>query len=111
MSLWYILDGYNIVKQVPALNLKKLRGGRESLVSLIEIYRPQGSMKNAVTIVFDGQEGISHQGKSSFVKVVFSQNESADEKIKNLIAACKRKKETIVVTDDRALQFSVRGLG
>ncbi len=111
MSLWYILDGYNIVKQVPALNLKELQGGRESLVRLIEIYKPQGSRNNSVTIVFDGQEGISHPGKPSSVKVIFSNAESADDKIKSLVAACKRKKETIVVTDDRELQFSVRALG
>lgn len=108
MSLQYILDGYNIIKQIPPLKLKRLREGRESLVSLIEIYRPQGSIKNSVTIVFDGQSGIIGYPNPSSVRVLFSSDESADDKIKRLVSESNRKKETIVVTDDRELQFSIR---
>ncbi|HOW35699.1 MAG TPA: NYN domain-containing protein [Candidatus Omnitrophota bacterium] len=111
MSLQYILDGYNIIKQIPPLKLKKLRDGRDSLVSLIEIYRPQGSIKNSVTIVFDGQSGIIGYPNPLAVKVLFSSDESADDKIKRIVSESNRKKETIVVTDDRELQFSVRLLG
>ena len=111
MSLCYLLDGYNIIKQTSRLALKGLKNGREGLVSLIDIYRPQGSRQNKVIIVFDGQPGMINEESSPTVKVVFSENESADDKIRSLVAASNRKREIVVVTDDKELKFSVRALG
>ena len=114
MSLSYVLDGYNIVKQIPALALKGLKNGRESLVSIIEIYHPQGSRQNKVTIVFDGKPGIVYgeiAPPSATVRVVFTEDESADDKIRRMITISNRKKQIVVVTDDKELRFSVRALG
>ena len=111
MSLCYILDGYNITNQMPSLALRHLKVGREGLLSLIEIYRPQGSIKNSVTVVFDGQPGILGDVQSSCVKAIFTREESADDKIRSLVAEAKNKKRIIVVTDDKELKFSVRALG
>ncbi|GEM_PF-361836 len=111
MSLFYILDGYNLTKQLPSLLLKDLRGTREALVRLIERYQPQGSRHNAVTVVFDGQAGVCHLPEPSYVKVIFSQSESADEKIRELVRGSAHKRRVVVVTDDKELQFSIRVLG
>ena len=54
MSLHYLLDGYNILKQIPALNDLPLEDGRRGLLRWIETQRPQGSVNNTLTVVFDG---------------------------------------------------------
>ena len=111
MSLHYLLDGYNVTKQIPALARQGLKNERDSLISLVETRRPQGSLNNKVTIVFDGRPGIIHAQKNSHVKIVFSQNESGDEKIRRIVKDAVYKKRIIVVTDDKELGFSVRAHG
>ena len=111
MSVQYLLDGYNILNQIPALTPKKLEDKRHSLIQLIELYRPQGSPKNAVTIVFDGKGGIWGGATSSSVKVIFTTDETADEKIKSIVTQAKNKKQIVVVTNDRDIKYYVRALG
>ncbi len=112
MALHYILDGYNIIKQIPAYSFKGLKEGRDSLVSLIEMYRPQGSDKNLVTIVFDGQADVFYPQKPNpHCQVVFSTHQSADDKIRQIVDKSKSKSQMIVVTDDKELRFSVRAIG
>lgn len=108
MSLHYLLDGYNIIKQIPELAPKKLEDGRRALVRAIEVHQPQGSSQNSVTIVFDGQPGIFGAVNTSIVRVIFSEGESADDKIKNLVEQSHSKKNMVVVTDDRDIKFAVR---
>ncbi len=52
-------------------------------------------------------------GPASFstVKVIFTSGESADEKIKEIVSQAQNKKQIVVVTDDRAIQYYVRSLG
>ena len=112
MALHYILDGYNISKQIPSFSFKGLKDGRDSLVRLIETYRPQGSRKNFVTVVFDGQADVFHpQKQNPYCQVIFSTHQSADDKIRQIVEKSKGKTQTIVVTDDKELRFSVRALG
>lgn len=111
MSLHYLLDGYNIIHQIPSLVAKKLEGGREGLIRFIDNYRPQGSRKNSVTVVFDGQAGVISPQVQRSIKVVFSQDESADDKIRSIVAKSLQKKNIVVVSDDKELRFSVRALG
>ena len=72
MSLHYIVDGYNVIKQVTFLTGKKLRTGREGLVKFIEQYKPQGSKHNEVTIVFDGKADVTSPEMKTQFKIVFS---------------------------------------
>ena len=111
MSLHYLLDGYNIVNKIPGLGQKSLNDQRQSLVKFIDVKRPQGSIKNAVTIVFDGKLGIIGQATSSCAKVIFTKNRSADDEIIRLVGEAKYPKEMVVVSDDRNIQFSVRRMG
>lgn len=96
---------------MPELIHRQVDQQRQVLIHLIEIRRPQGSLNNKVTIVFDGTAGIYSQPESSVVRVVFSQQESADERIKKSVCAVSQRKNFIVVTDDRSLQYAVRALG
>ena len=111
MSLHYVLDGYNIINLIPDLTTLSLEDRRERLCRLIESQRPQGSLKNKVTIVYDGRSGFSSSSQSSSVKTIFSSRESADETIKKLVADAEHKKNIVVVTNDREIQYFVRALG
>lgn len=111
MSLHYILDGYNIIKQIPALKLKSLKSTRDILIQFIEKYKPQGSPSNKITVVFDGDKNVLPYAQQSSFNVFFSRGESADDKIRKLVGQDKNPKNVVVVTDDRELKFLVRSLG
>ena len=123
MSLHFIIDGYNLIKQTPVLDKINLNDSREALVRFLKIHRPQGN--NPVTIVFDGstrftvnpEHGRRIDGKEggfyspqpaspagSPARVIFSQNQSADDKIKRLVENSNNPKNIVVVTNDREIR-------
>ena len=111
MALHFILDGYNVIKQTALFADKKLEDGRNALLKLIESQKPQGSIKNKVTVVFDGQPGFVGDTGKFFADVIFSCNETADDKIKHLVHEQKNRKSIVVVTNDRGIRYYVRSLG
>ena len=111
MALHYIIDGYNVIYQAKRFTGKKLIDSRDGLIKFIEKYKPQGSLNNRVTVVFDGRPGIVNQRVSSLVKVIFSENESADDKIKKLVDFSKNPGLIVVVTNDRDIICYCRLLG
>ena len=111
MSLHYIIDGYNIIKQVSFLTGKKLRAGREGLVWFIETYRPQGKICNEVTIVFDGKAEISSPNMKTDIRIIFSKGETADNKIKKMVEGSKNPRDFVVVSDDKEIMFYCRSVG
>lgn len=111
MSLHFLIDGYNLIKRNPALASKSLEDGRQAFITLIERNRPQGSLSNQVTVVFDGKPGMYGSPVSREIRVVFTEYESADDLIKRRVEESKNKKNIVVVTDDRALLLYVRGCG
>jgi len=64
-----------------------------------------------VTVVFDGQAGLWSPPSHSPVKVIFTVDETADERIKNIVTQTKNKKQMVVVTNDRNIRYYVRALG
>jgi predicted RNA-binding protein with PIN domain len=115
MSVHYIIDGYNVLKQLPDLEGRPLKDGRDGLIRYFEIYRPQGSIKNKVTIVFDGKSEVNlptqRKLKKTNIEIIFSQDETADNKIKKLVHRIPNPKQVIVVTDDRGLKETVKIYG
>lgn len=95
----------------PALNLPKLEDQRRYLIRFIEQHAPQGNSSNHVTIVFDGNLEVFGGMTSSAAKIIFSQGESADDKIKKIVAQIQNTKNIVVVSDDRDIQYAVRALG
>lgn len=81
------------------------------LVRDIESGRPQGSANNKVTLVFDGRQGRAQPIQSTVVDVIFTQDETADDRIIRMVQQSRNSKNYIVVTDDRGIQFSVRAAG
>ncbi|MDD5044155.1 MAG: NYN domain-containing protein [Candidatus Omnitrophica bacterium] len=112
MSLHYIIDGYNIIKHPKFVrHPKKLEEGRNALVRLIADKKLCGSPKNKATIVFDGANDVFAPRLAGPCEIIFTKNESADEKIKKLVAAEKNPRQVVVVSDDKEIIFFIRSLG
>lgn len=116
MSLEYVIDGYNVINH-PAFSRyssKKIHDKRKALVNLIKTSRLTGSLNNKIIVVFDGYP--SSQGDdclktdSEPVCVIFSRDESADDKIKRIVESCPNPKIVIVVSDDKQIQLIVKAL-
>ena len=110
MSLHYILDGYNILKQIPAFNDLPLEDGRRALIRWIETARPQGSANNALTVVFDGNPDFFGATPGGATRVIFS-NGSADDKIKLMVEEDADPRQCVVVSDDKDIVLYARALG
>ena len=113
MSLFYIIDGYNIIKQVPFFLGKPLKDGRDGLIRFLETNRRIlcGNPHNSITVVFDGKADTISPKYESSIEVIFSKGESADDKIKKMVEYSKNPKVIVVVTDDKEIRFFVRALG
>ncbi len=111
MSLHFVLDGYNLIKQDTHWGLLRLEAGRLALVKHIETKSLQGSRSNSVTVVFDGQIGGCQECHLSGIKVVYTSGETADDWIKHFVEDSPTPKNIVVVTDDRDIRHFVRALG
>lgn len=108
MSLHYIIDGYNLMKQFTNITGKRISGSREEFIKLLLFFRPFGSLHNQVTVVFDGYSDTYPANLGSNINVIFSNQESADEKIVKMVSSCKNSKCIIVVTDDKQIKLLVK---
>lgn len=111
MSLHFILDGYNLIKQDAYLAVLRLEAGRLALLKQIETKSLQGSSSNPVTVVFDGQLGGVKEQYSSGIALVYTSGETADDWIKRFVEDSSTPKNIVVVTDDREIRHFVRSLG
>ena len=116
MSLHYILDGYNIIKNSKLSFPDKLEDQRTALINFIKENKPCGSMNNKITVVFDAKKaGLGFLNQEVFdksnIRIIFASQESADEKIKNLVESSKNPKNIIVVSDDKGIKFFIKSCG
>lgn len=111
MSLLYVIDGYNVIKRSGLFKNKPLREARTHFFSYIDRYRPQGSLRNRLVVVFDSKAEIFGYREDHDFEVIFTSGESADEKIKSIVNASADRKNIVVVTDDKDLARAVRGYG
>lgn len=101
----YIIDGYNVIKKLPELDMKRLKDGRERLYSIIVTRKLHKNHKNRVIIVYDGKPDIrSKILKHENVEVIYSHDETADDLIKRLIKNSKNPHDIMLITDDRELK-------
>ena len=89
---------------MPQLAELKLEDGRDRLIRFIDEHRPHGSLRNSITVVFDGSEAVCSWPVFGEVKVLFSKGETADDLIKHLIEGASDPHAVILVSDDRDLQ-------
>ena len=102
----YILDGNNLIGKIPELfNIQKKdpQSSRVKLAYMIDNYF--SSRKEKVSLHFDGFS--KDVIKINNAKIIYSDNKSADEKIKIQIEKSKNTRQLIVVTSDNNLaQFA-----
>lgn len=112
----FVLDGYNILMRLPELFKRSsvsFEASREGLVNFLSRYRPQGSVKNRVTVVFDGYAALKLNWgrlRQEGVEIIFSEEASADDRIVSFLKQGSHPKEIVVVTDDRELSLRVQDL-
>jgi len=114
MSLHFLIDGYNVIKQIDCLNdIGTLNNARISLIEIIQARRLTGSKNNRVTIVFDGKENyyLYPPKDKQRIKIIFSRQESADDVIKRIVGECDNPKQIVVVTNDKSIVYFTRSLG
>ncbi len=84
---------------------------RARLVAWLSVSAPQGSARNEVTVVFDGQSGFWGDASRADVKVIFTSGESADDYIKQTVEDAVDKKRYVVVSDDKDIMLYARASG
>ncbi|HID30947.1 MAG TPA: hypothetical protein EYP19_13235 [Desulfobacterales bacterium] len=104
MSIHIVIDGYNLIRQSPALSIiehRSLEEGREALLKCLAAYKRV--KHHQVTVVFDGAYADMHMDRRTRctgINVVFSRpGQLADSVIKGLVA--RDQERAIVVTSDR----------
>lgn len=102
----YIIDGNNLIGKIASLmslQKKDKQASREKLVYILDRYFI--SKKANVSLHLDGHP--AGRVSSSKMKLVYSENLTADEKIKKQISQSKSPRNIIVVTSDSNLaQFA-----
>lgn len=118
----YFVDGYNVIRNSEWLSQGALREQRDRLLRFIEEKRPHG--RNSVTVVFDGRSDVSSPPHAGEAQVLFSVGRDADDRasrkcrggtaddvIKQRVDDLSNPRAAVIVTDDRAIQKWVRGVG
>jgi predicted RNA-binding protein with PIN domain len=107
----YIIDGYNVINSSDKFSASSLKERRKRLIEFIQSYRPHGSFRNSVTVVFDSKSKNPYESygynKShvSEIEIIFSDGVlSADDIIAELVDESKNPYEITVVTNDKGLR-------
>ncbi len=108
MSLHLIVDGYNLIRQSPALRVieaRDLEAGRAALLQRLAAYR-RTRPQHKITVVFDGwQAGGPTESRDRYqgMGIIYSRRgERADEVIKRLLT--QERGRAVVVSSDRELR-------
>jgi len=88
-----------------------LEDGRRGLLRWIADSRPQGSVNNQVTVVFDGHPDHFNALPVGEIKVIFSDGCSADDTIKRMVEDDGDPKNCVVVSNDKDIFIYARSLG
>lgn len=112
MSLYLIIDGYNVINKIPYLvtaqNLS-IESARDKLFKTFQRYCDFNSVEGL--IVYDGNQG-SRTIEDGNPAVIFAKkNECADTIIESLIYNMDNRQDARVVTDDRVISNLVTGMG
>ncbi len=105
--LHYIIDGNNLIgkiKHFSNIQKKDKQAVREKLALFVDRYFI--SKKAKVTLHFDGFENLPI--KTQRIKIIYSENKTADQKIKNQIEDSKSPKQIVVVSSDNNIKEFAR---
>lgn len=111
-SMEYIIDGYNLIKCSYLKKFENFSGehARQVLFQILtKYYGKHPSVK--ITVVFDGIANLSGTIWPRGVQLIFSDNISADEKIRDILKTKKTDQPVVVVSDDKEVRMTARILG
>ena len=112
MSLYLIIDGYNVIHKIPYLvNAQNLsiESARDKLFKTFQKYCDFNSIEGL--IVYDGNQD-SRTIEDGNPAVIFAKaGECADTIIESLIYNMDKKEDARVITDDRLIANMVTGMG
>jgi len=98
----YLIDGNNLIGKIKtlfALQQKEKQAAREKLIFLLDKYFKQ--QKNKGIVYYDGFQSTAIA--SDYVRIKYSQNQTADDIIREDISRAKNRINLIVITSDSAL--------
>ena len=102
----YILDAYNVIHKIPALESlldQNLRSARDALIALSSRLLLRRADLAQIILVFDGKSAYRDlpQHAPAKIKIVFSETpETADEKIVEILEGLSGERDKCVVSDD-----------
>ncbi|NPA48604.1 MAG: NYN domain-containing protein, partial [Thermodesulfobacteria bacterium] len=113
MAIHLLIDGYNLLHQIPELSFlmqESPEEARKALLSKLQTY--QRLRRHKITVVFDAWNDPEPRRKVTIkgVQVVFTaQGETADDFLKR--EAIKEKERAVVVSSDREIRSYVETYG
>jgi len=121
MKKWLIIDGYNLIYQLPRglpLLPEDMAGKRQFLLQMLD--EMAGELAERVTVVFDGAQGAASERianseaapESSLVEIRFSPaDKTADTVIEQLVCGAEHPEDIAVVTSDRPESDNITAAG
>ncbi len=105
-----LIDGYNVIRRTPALanaERKSLENGRSAL--LLQLRARYATAPFNITVVFDGSGLTETKEQQGCLQVIYTASGvSADQRMVELVAAARARKETaVVVTDDNEIRKAI----
>ncbi|MFQ5862843.1 MAG: NYN domain-containing protein [Candidatus Brocadiales bacterium] len=114
-----IIDGYNLIFAVPALekvlDRESMETARETLLTALSRHKITSGQE--FTVVFDGRaqegegQGPSQKQIRGGISVIFSKSTTADEDIENLINSSSNPKNMCIVTSDKSILKAAKASG
>ncbi|MBS4036368.1 MAG: NYN domain-containing protein [Ignavibacterium sp.] len=101
---YFIIDGNNLIGKMPSVKSKDKNAEREKLAYILERYFFNKKVK--VSLHFDGHTNLPI--KVSGIKIFYSENQTADDLIKNEIERTSNRKNIILVSSDNNLKEFAR---
>lgn len=102
--LVYIIDAFNVIHKIATL--RNSNNPHDNFIHYVNNNTLTGSSKNKTIIIFDGQ---FHPTANNYgYKIMFSNERSADELIKEELARLNHKSEVIVVSDDNEVRRNAK---
>ncbi|MCM8804910.1 MAG: NYN domain-containing protein [Candidatus Omnitrophica bacterium] len=108
----YIIDGLNAIKSsfIKKFEEISLEKSKDFLIDILERYKRKHPSID-FTVVFDGfPSQISFHTKTR-IKIIYSHDITADEKIRKIIENKKNKKQIFIVSDDRQIREFTKIIG
>ena len=105
-----VVDGYNMIRQVRRLSQKEnlsLQAGRDFLIKLLATYKKQ--KLHQVTIVFDGQSGLSEfasSHKEQGIEVCFAPHPVCADDVICQMAEVEKNRLIVVSSDNAVINFA-----